>query len=81
MPQSESVQAFVQSVITDGKHGPYAVTSTGNKELGSITFALDGKVWVEEDFPEPGEIVFLSKLRLKRAGWKAMEARRIRPSN
>lgn len=78
MPKNESVQGFVQSVIHDGKHGPYAVAA--NDELGSITFALDGSVWLEDENPEPGEIVLLSKLRQKRAGWRAMEARRPRPS-
>lgn len=78
MFQNQSIQAVVQNVIIDGKHGPYAVVS--DEKLGSITFALDGAVWCEEDFPEPGEIVCLSKLRKKRAGWRAMEVRRIRPS-
>ncbi|MBM3271908.1 hypothetical protein FJY94_01320 [Candidatus Kaiserbacteria bacterium] len=78
MSKNESVQAVVHNVIRNGKHGPYAVAS--DEKLGSITFALDSAVWHEEDDPEPGEVVFLSKLRKKRAGWKAMEARRLRPS-
>ncbi len=78
MSNNQSVQAIVQKIVIDGMHGPYAVTS--NDELGSITFALTGDVWSEDDNPELGEIVCLSKLRKKRAGWRSIEARRLRPS-
>ncbi len=78
MSQDQSVQAIVHKIVMDGKHGPYAVAS--NDELGSVTFALTDAVWPEDDHPELGEIVRLSKLRKKRAGWRSMEARRPRPS-
>jgi len=78
MSDDQSVQAIVHEVVTDGKHGPYAVTS--HDKLGSITFALTDDVWSEDDNPELGEIVCLSKLRKKQAGWRSMEARRLRPS-
>lgn len=79
MPEKDVVQAVVQKVYPDGRHGPYAIATV--ESLGSITFSLEGSVWDEEDVPEPGEIVMLSKLRKKRAGWKAMFGRRYRPSD
>ena len=79
MPGNEEVHAVVQKVCPDGKHGPYATAT--EERLGSITFSLDGSVWNEEGAPELGEIVVLSKLRKKRAGWKAMCGRRYRPSD
>jgi len=79
MPEKDMVQAVVQKIDSDGRHGPYAVATA--EGLGSITFSLEGSVWNEEDVPEPGEIVLLSKLRKKRAGWRAMFGRRYRPSD
>lgn len=79
MSETDVVQAIVQKVCPDGRHGPYAIATA--ERLGSITFSLEGSVWNEEGVPEPGEIVFLSKLRKKRAGWKAMHGRRYRPSD
>lgn len=75
----EVVRAVVQRIYLDGKHGPYAVATT--EELVSITFSLDDSVWEGEDAPELGEVVLLSKLRKKRAGWKAMHGRRFRLSD
>ena len=65
-----SIKAVVQKVITDGKHGPYAVASAEGL-VGSITFSLEPTVWIEEDLPEEGTIVYLTNLRQKRAGWRA----------
>lgn len=78
MSNDESVQAIVHKVVIDGKHGPYAVTS--HDKHGSITFALTDDVWRENEYPELGEIVHLSKLRKMRGGWRSMEARHLRPS-
>lgn len=79
MSEKDMVQAIVQKVYLNGKHGSYSIaTSEG---LGSVTFSLESDVWNEEDVPEPGEIVMLSKLRKKREGWRAMCGRRYRPSD
>ena len=75
----ESVQATVFKIVLDGKRGPYAVAS--NNKLGFITFALADDVWPEGDHPEPGEIVHLSELRKRQAGWRSLKARRLRPSD
>lgn len=72
-------QAIVEKVYGDGPHGPYAVARSS--ELGSITFALNQDVWPEEDWPEPGMIVMLSRVRKKRAGWRAKHGRFIEPSD
>jgi len=79
MSEEDVVEAVVQKITSGGRHGPYVVATT--EDLGSITFSLDASVWDEEDVPDPGEIVCLSKLRKKRAGWRAMYGRRYRPSD
>ena len=70
----EAIRAVVKKIIPDGTHGPYAVATTDGIE-GSITFSLKEDVWNENDWPEPGTIVLLSKLCKKTAGWRSMEAR------
>ena len=72
-------QAVVEKIISDGNHGPYAVARC--QELGCITFSLDPKVWQEDDLPEPGICVVLSKIRKKRAGWRAQIGRFLMPSD
>ncbi len=74
-----SIKAIIQSVVPDGKHGAYAVATSENID-GSITFLLKPPIWNEE-VPEPGEVVLLEKVRKKQAGWKAKEARYLRPSD
>jgi hypothetical protein len=72
----ETFNAVVQKVCTDGAHGPYAVTllEPPVPEIqGSVTFDL--AVWQEKDYPTPGEVVVLSDLKQKRAGWRAEAAR------
>lgn len=76
----DSIKAIVQSVIEKGKHGPYAVAI--NDELdGSITFSLESTVWKESDWPESGNVVRLSAINQKRAGWRAKEGRFWSPSD
>lgn len=73
------VRAVVQDV-RNGRHGPFVVaTASGFK--GSITFSLQSSVWQERQQPEQGSIVLLSDLQLKRAGWRAMCGRFVRPSD
>jgi hypothetical protein len=71
--------AVVEKTISDGKHGSYAVASS--EDLGTITFSLDPSVWQEEDWPEGGNVVVLSKVRKKRAGWRAHSGRFFQPSD
>lgn len=79
MASNQGYQAVVVKIIRVGKHGPYAVAYT--EEIGSITFSLDGNVWQEKDWPEPGMYVMLSQVRKKRAGWRAYHGRFIEPSD
>ena len=67
-------KATVQKVIPNGKHGPFAIATSKNLE-GSITFSLEPTVWREKDWPEEGAIILLTKLRKKRAGWRAKQGR------
>ena len=78
MPAKEK-RALVTKIIKDGPHGPYAVASS--KELGSVTFSLDDKVWEEDEQPEPGTFVMLSRLIEKNAGWRARSARFANPDD
>ena len=64
--------------MVDGKHGKYAVATTGAfrnvSAAGTVTFSLDmskeekDRVWQEDDIPAKGIQVILWDLRLKRAG-------------
>jgi len=72
-------QAIVNKIISDGKHGPYAVAHS--EELGWITFSLDPAVWSESDLPECGMYVVLSRVRKKPAGWRAQHGRFFQPSD
>lgn len=69
MVESE-LRAVVEKIISTGKHGPFAI-ATSKEIKGSITFSLEPTVWREKDWPEEGAVVFLTKLRMKRAGWRA----------
>lgn len=79
MSQEQEYHAVVEKIIQNGRHGPYVVARC--VELGVVTFALDGNVWQEEDWPEPGMCVMLSKVRKKRAGWRANRGRFVQPSD
>lgn len=71
--------AVVEKLVIQGKHGPYAVARSD--ELGCVTFSLSKPVWQENGTPSPGTSVMLSDLREKRAGWRAMRGRFVRPSD
>jgi hypothetical protein len=73
-------KAVVQKIVEEGNHGAFAV-ATSDAVQGSTTFSLEPTVWQEQSHPEPGEIVLLGKLRLKRAGWRAKEGRYFNPSD
>lgn len=79
MADDRDHRTIVEKVIPDGLHGPYAVTNL--EGLGCVTFSLDSKVWQESDWPEPGTFVVLSKIRKKRAGWRAQCGRFLKPSD
>ena len=67
MSKDAPIRATVQSIV-NGKHGKYAVAFA--TECGSVTFSLEGEVWQEDAPPEKGEIVVLSSLRKRQAGWR-----------
>jgi len=71
--------AVVEKIVHNGKHGPYAVSSS--EEVGLVTFSLRPEVWQENNLPERGSIVVLSEIRKKRAGWRANSGRFFRPSD
>lgn len=76
----DNVVAVVQKVVSDGKHGAFAV-ATADAFEGSITFSLEPTVWQEQGYPEAGEMVYLTNLRKKRAGWRAKKGRYYNPSD
>lgn len=78
MPSSSYI-AIVEKVVLSGRHGPYAVVRA--EQIGNVTFSLDKQVWQENGVPEEGVYVMLSDVRRKRAGWRAMSARFVRPSD
>ena len=69
--------ATVEKIFNNGPHGPYAVARC--KALASITFSLESETWKEDEWPEPGESVILDKMRMQRGGWRAKEARFVKP--
>lgn len=75
----EEYTAVVQSVIPrrepEGKHerGPYVVTKCD--KFDTVTFSLDEVTWKEKRSPRPGDVVVLSQITKKRAGWRADSAR------
>ncbi|MFC1613617.1 hypothetical protein ACFL23_04830 [Patescibacteria group bacterium] len=73
-------KAVIQKVEQKGKHGPFAITTVEGFN-GSVTFSLESDVWQEKETPESGEIVVLSKIRKKCAGWRAKQARYYVPSD
>ena len=74
------IKAVVQKIVVNGKHGSFAVATSDGLD-GSITFSLEPTVWLEDDCPEEGLFVFLTKLRQKRAGWRAKQGRYWLPSD
>jgi hypothetical protein len=75
----EECQGVVEKIIEKGRHGPYAVVRT--EELETVTLSLNQDAWQEKDRPEPGMYVILSDLRKKRAGWRALKGRYVKPSD
>ena len=78
MAQQRTYEAVVDKVV-DGSNGPYAVAYSD--ELGYVTFSLNATVWKEEEHPEAGVTVILSKVKLMRAGWRASNGRFFEPSD
>lgn len=79
MTKTVKYVGIVEKVVSDGKHGPYAVARCN--ELDTITFSLDNSVWHEKRWPENGVYVMLFDIQQKRAGWRAMRGRFVRPSD
>ena len=76
---NKSYTAVVQKTIVDGKHGPYAVVEL--EKIGSVTFSLQAPVWNDDRWPEEGDVVVLTRVRKKRAGWRAESGRFYEPSD
>lgn len=76
-----AIQAIVQKVIPRGRHGPYFVATSDEISDGSVTCSLEPTVWISEEWPEEGSVVYLDKLRKKRAGWRAKYGRFLQPSD
>jgi hypothetical protein len=74
---TKEVAGVVEKIVY-GRHGPYAVASS---DIGPITFSLakEERVW-QEEWPEPGDVVVLD-VKMRRAGWRALEARFFRPGD
>lgn len=70
----EAIKAVVQKIVPEGKHGPFFVATSDNVG-GSVTCSLEPTVWSGDEWPEEGEVVYLSRLRQKRAGWRAKAGR------
>lgn len=79
MSENREYVVVVEKIINDGKHGPYAVARCD--DLGAVTFSLGKDVWDEERNPERGIFVVVSDVIKKRAGWRAMSARFVRPTD
>ncbi len=78
----DPVIAEVSFVQTEGK--PYAVAWPERDIVdGSVTFSLDPAlaVWNEDEPPKPGLYVVLTRLRKSSQGWRAEEARYMRPED
>ncbi len=72
---NKEFRAIVQRVVREGPHGPYAIDRLDDASGTSVTFSLQKPVWNESCFPEEGEVVILSDVREKRAGWRAHKAK------
>lgn len=79
MPTDETVEAVVEKIIPEGKHGAYAVARS--QALGPITFSLASNAWREESWPELGTIVVLTQVTKRFAGWRALNGRLFVPSD
>lgn len=73
----KSRRVVTEKIISKGRHGPYAVAR--DDELGVITFSLKPPVWQESSYPEPGTMVDVSNVHMKKAGWRALSACFVRP--
>ena len=80
MIMEDAFKTVVQRIVSDGRHGPYAI-AISEAIGGSITFSLEDNVWHEREAPECGVVVILSGLRKKRAGWRANHGRYLKPSD
>ena len=71
------VQARVQRIVKEGKHGPYAVATSSDEVFGgievSVTFSLGSDVWTEDINPSPGDdiVTEAKNIRSKGGKWRA----------
>jgi len=72
----ENLKAVVHRIYPGGPHGDYALALPKDPgPIAKLTFSLESDTWRELKRPQQGEIVRLSGLIEKRAGWQAREAR------
>jgi hypothetical protein len=72
----QTLKAVIHRVYAGGPHGDYALALPKDSgPIDKLTFSLNPSVWKENNRPQEGEIVRLSQLVEKRAGWQAKEAR------
>ena len=74
-PQKDAVEAVVQKIVPDGKHGPYFVATSDRIRSGSVTCSLSPSVWKEDKWPEEGSVVIIGDITMKREGWRAGSGR------
>lgn len=79
--RKDMVEATVTNVIHDGRYSYAVAIVTGVS--GTITFSLhpDRKIWLEEEYPVPGNSVILQDLRKSSRGWRAYQARFLQLSD
>lgn len=71
-------QGTISEHPISGKHGTYYVARC--EELDAwVTY--DATAWDEDREPQPGDIVVLEDLTMKRQGWRANKARFLRPED
>lgn len=71
-----SILKAVVHQIYSGPHGDYVFAlSQDSGPITKLTFSLESHTWKEQKRPNNGEVVCLTNLIEKRAGWQAREAR------
>lgn len=80
MTHEQQYQGYVDRIVANGDHGPYASAKVETLGL-RVTFSLKKEVWQEKIWPERGTVVVLTEVIKKRGGWRAQHARFLRPSD
>jgi hypothetical protein len=74
----------VVTSVEPGPHGRYAFAKCEGIR-GLVTFSLKSRnedgAWDETREPSNGDVVILSEVRLRKAGWRAFSARFVTPQD